>query len=298
MTEQTSGRHLASPALAGGGLDRTAASARPVLTVEDLTKSFTLHAIHRSVEALRSVSFTLYEGEHLALAGASGAGKSSLLRCVTRNYLPDSGRVVFHDRAGTDRIDTARTGTETDGTTAEGIDIDLTALDDRSLARLRGRRIGYVSQFLKAPPRQGPLRLVTNAAVRRGLGHEEARDAAIQSLLRLGIEERLWDVDCSVLSGGERQRVNLAAGTVSPPALLLLDEPVSALDPANRALALEVIEDLHRHDVTVLAIYHDMNIIRRVANRVLLMQDGVIAADGTPEDVLHAGHAVLEELVA
>lgn len=257
----------------------------PVLTVEGLTKSFTLHAINRSVESLRNVSFTLYEGEHLALAGASGAGKSSLLRCVTRNYLPDAGRVLFHDGGDT---------------------IDLTALDDRSLARLRGRRIGYVSQFLKAPPRQGPLRLVTNAALRRGLHpeltpterHDVAREAAKHALLRLGIEEKLWDVDCSVLSGGERQRVNLAAGTVSPPRLLLLDEPVSALDPANRALALEVIENLHRHDVTVLAIYHDMAIIRRVANRVLLMQDGVIAADGTPEDVLRAGHAALEELVA
>jgi len=253
----------------------------PVLTVRDLSKSFTLHAIGRSVESLRSVSFTLYAGEHLALAGASGAGKSSLLRCITRNYLPDAGQVVFHDIDETGRAD-----------------IDLTALDDRSLARLRGRRIGYVSQFLKAPPRQGPLRLVTNAAVRRGLALDEAREAAARSLLRLGIDERLWDVDCSVLSGGERQRVNLAAGTVSPPRLLLLDEPVSALDPANRALALEVIEDLHRQDVTVLAIYHDMNIIRRVANRVLLMQDGVIAADGRPDEVLRAGHAVLEEAVA
>jgi alpha-D-ribose 1-methylphosphonate 5-triphosphate synthase subunit PhnL len=263
----------------------------PVLTIEGLTKSFTLHAIHRSVESLRSVSFTLYEGEHLALAGASGAGKSSLLRCITRNYLPDSGTVTFHD------VGTASGGAADEGG-AKRTDIELTALDDRSLARLRGRRIGYVSQFLKAPPRQGPLRLVTNAALRRGLGHDEAHEAAAQSLLRLGIEKRLWDVDCSVLSGGERQRVNLAAGTVSPPRLLLLDEPVSALDPANRALALEVIEDLHRHDVTVLAVYHDMNIIRRVANRVLLMQDGVIAADGTPDDVLHAGHAVLEEMVA
>lgn len=270
----------------------TPAGRTPVLSVTGLTKSFTLHAIHRSVESLRAVSFTLYEGEHLALAGASGAGKSSLLRCITRNYLPDAGTVVFHD-AG-------------DGGAAAATDVDLTALDDRSLARLRGRRIGYVSQFLKAPPRQGPLRLVTNAALRRGLHpelsaadrHDVAREAAEQALLRLGIEEKLWDVDCSVLSGGERQRVNLAAGTVSPPRLLLLDEPVSALDPANRALALEVIEDLHRHNVTVLAIYHDMAIIRRVANRVLLMQDGVIAADGSPEEVLHAGHAALEELVA
>lgn len=250
---------------------------RPVLTVEGLSMSFTMYAINRSVQSLRSVSFTLYEGEHLALAGASGAGKSSLLRCIVRNYLPDSGRVVLHD--------------------GEKL-IELTALDDRSMARLRGRDFGYVSQFLNAPPRQGPLRLVSNAALRRGLDPETARQAAAASLTKLGIEERLWDVDCSVLSGGERQRVNLAAGTVSPPRLLLLDEPVSALDPANRALALEVIEGLQHHDVSVLAIYHDMTVIRRVADRVLFMQDGVIAADGTPDEVLSAGHAVLDEVYA
>lgn len=250
---------------------------QPVLTVRDLDMSFTLYAINRWVRSLRSVSFTLYEGEHLALAGASGAGKSSLLRCIVRNYLPDSGTVLLHDGART---------------------TDLTALDDRSMARLRGRDFGYVAQFLNAPPRQGPLRLVTNAALRRGLGRRAAEQAAAVSLTRLGIEDRLWDVDCSVLSGGERQRVNLAAGTVSPPRLLLLDEPVSALDPANRALALEVIEDLHHHDVSVLAIYHDMTVIRRVADRVLLMEDGVIAADGTPDEVLSAGHTVLDEVYA
>lgn len=250
---------------------------RPVLTVHDLCMSFTLHALHRRVQSLQSVSFTLYEGEHLAVAGASGAGKSSLLRCIVRNYLPDSGTVVLHD------------GDKS---------INLTALDDRNMARLRGREFGYVSQFLNAPPRQGPLRLVTNAALRRGLDHEEAQQAAAASLTRLGIEERLWDVDCSVLSGGERQRVNVAAGTVSPPRLLLLDEPVSALDPANRALALDVIENLHDHNVSVLAIYHDMAVIRRVADRVLLMQDGVIAADGTPDEVLSAGHTVLDEVYA
>jgi alpha-D-ribose 1-methylphosphonate 5-triphosphate synthase subunit PhnL len=249
----------------------------PVLEVKNLSMSFTLHAINRSVPSLDDVSFTLYEGEHLALAGASGAGKSSLLRCVVRNYLPDSGTVLLHDG---DKV------------------TDLTALDDRSMARLRGREFGYVSQFLNAPPRQGPLRLVTNAALRRGLSAADARDAATESLLKLGIEERLWDVDCSVLSGGERQRVNLAAGTVSPPRLLLLDEPVSALDPANRALALDVIENLHHQDVSVLAIYHDMGIIRRVADRVLLMEGGAIAADGSPDEVLSAGHAVLDEVYA
>lgn len=252
-------------------------SGSPILTVEHLDMSFTLHAIDRTVTSLRDVSLTLHRGEHLALAGSSGAGKSSLLRCIYRNYLPDAGTVVLHTESG---------------------DVDLTSLDDRSMARLRGRDFGYVSQFLNAPPRTGPLKLVTAAALRRGLAHEEAVAAARTSLDELGIGEQLWDVDCSVLSGGERQRVNLAAGTVSPPRLLLLDEPVSALDPANRALALDVIERLRHQDVSVLAIYHDMAIIRRVANRVLLMEDGRITADGAPDDVLAAGHAALEEVYA
>lgn len=248
-----------------------------ILSVRDLNKSFTLHAIGRTVPSLHDVSFDVMRGEHLALAGSSGAGKSSLLRCIYRNYLPDSGQVILRTSAD---------------------DVDLTALPDRPMADLRGRDFGYVSQFLSAPPRQGPLTLVTQAALRRGLAGETARDAAQQSLLRLGVEERLWDVDCAVLSGGERQRVNLAAGTVSPPRLLLLDEPVSALDPHNRALALAVIEELRHQDVSVLAIYHDMTIIRRVADRVLLMEDGRITADGTPDQVLDAGHRALDEVYA
>lgn len=248
-----------------------------ILSVRNLNKSFTLHAIGRTVPSLHDVSFDVLRGEHLALAGASGAGKSSLMRCIYRNYLPDSGEVVL------------RTGAE---------DVDLTALPDRPMADLRGRDFGYVSQFLAAPPRQGPLTLVTHAALRRGLDRDAAQAAAQQSLLRLGVEERLWDVDCAVLSGGERQRVNLAAGTVSPPKLLLLDEPVSALDPHNRALALAVIEELRHQDVSVLAIYHDMTIIRRVADRVLLMEDGRITADGTADQVLDAGHRALDEVYA
>ncbi|MFD2472918.1 ATP-binding cassette domain-containing protein [Amycolatopsis silviterrae] len=240
----------------------------PVLSVRELRKSFTLHTIDgRTVHSLHGVDLDVHAGEHVALAGPSGAGKSSLLRCVNRTYLPDSGSVRL------------RTGAD---------DVELTDLADRAMARLRGREFGYVSQFLAAPPRSGPMAVVSATARRRGLDREEARDAAAEALQRLNLDEALWDVDCSVLSGGERQRVNLAAGTVRPPRLLLLDEPVSALDPANREAALELVAGLTAQGVAVLAVFHDLDAMHRLASRVVLMRDGRIAAEGAPAEILAA----------
>ncbi|MCV7410352.1 phosphonate metabolism protein PhnL [Mycobacterium florentinum] len=235
-----------------------------VLTVRALHKSFTLHTIDgRVVHSLRGVDLDVHAGEHIALAGPSGAGKSSLLRCVHRTYLPDSGSVLL------------RTNEE----------VELTKLSDRAMARLRGREFGYVAQFLNAPPRTSPLAFVAASARRRGVDRAEAREAAADALRRLNLDEVLWDVDCSVLSGGERQRVNLAAGTVRPPRLLLLDEPVSALDPANREAALELIAALATRDVAVLGVYHDVDAMRRLASRVVLMHDGRIAKDGAVTEI-------------
>lgn len=237
-----------------------------MLTVRALRKTFTLHTIDgRTVSSLLGVDLDIHVGEHVALAGPSGAGKSSLLRCVYRTYLPDSGSV---------RLSTA-TGT-----------VELTELADREMARLRGREFGYVAQFLAAPPRTGPLEVVAATARRRGLDRAMSREVAAASLRRLNLDEALWDVDCGVLSGGERQRVNLAAGTVAPPRLLLLDEPVSALDPANRDAALELIDSLAAQGVAVLAVFHDLDAMRRLASRVVLMRDGRIVRQGTPVEML------------
>jgi len=237
-----------------------------VLEVRDLCKTFTLHTIDgRTVTSLRGVTLTVAAGEHLAIAGPNGAGKSSLLRCVHRTYRPDSGAVVLHLDSGP---------------------VSLTALPDRAMARLRGREICYVSQFLETPPRAGALEVVADAARRRGLAFAEAAEAAAISLRRLGLDEALWDVDCGVLSGGERQRINLAAGTVRAPRLLLLDEPVSALDPANRELALSLVSSLSAQGVAVLAVFHDLDAIRRLATRVVRMEGGQVVASGTPGDIL------------
>ncbi|WP_029088049.1 ATP-binding cassette domain-containing protein [Brevibacterium album] len=256
----------------------------PILAVRELSKTFTMHSVGgRRVVSLERVGLDVAPGEHVALAGSSGAGKSSLLRCICRTYLPDSGTVV---------LDTAA------GTGLPPAPVELTALGDRAMARLRGREIGYVSQFLQARPRTGPRAHVREAALRRGMPAVEADERAVAALRGLGIAEELFDIDCAVLSGGERQRINLAAGIVSPPRLLLLDEPVSALDPANRERALALIEELTARDVAVLAVYHSMSIIRRLADRVVVMEHGRVVDDASAESVLSADHSALKEAYA
>lgn len=243
------------------------ATMNPVLRVTGLEKHFILHNVDgRTVEGLRGVDLTVDAGEHVALAGSTGAGKSSLLKSIYRTYLPSAGRIELR--------------------LADGQMVDLVGLSDQEMASLRGRELGYVSQFLHAQPRRSPFEIVSRAAVFRGMTIDEANDAAAAALRRLRLDESLWDVYASVLSGGEQQRVNLAAGTVSPPRLLLLDEPVSALDPANREAALEMIATLTSQGVAVLAVFHDLEAIARLASRVVLMSAGRVVDTGTPERIL------------
>ncbi|MFP3906236.1 MAG: phosphonate C-P lyase system protein PhnL [Acidimicrobiales bacterium] len=253
--------------------DQSDPTESPILRVVDLHKSFTLHAIDgRDVVALDGVSIDVSPGEHVALAGTSGAGKSSLLKCVFRTYLPSAGRVWFQpDNGGP---------------------VDLVQLPDAELASLREHQIGYVSQFLRAEPRRGVLDVVARAGLRRGMGLDAARDAAADALRRVNIAESLWQTYPTLLSGGEKQRVNLAAGTIQPPRLLLLDEPVSALDPENRESVLDLIADLTTKGVAVLAVFHDLDAMLRLASRVVLMRQGRVADMGDPAAVLGAAPAV------
>lgn len=245
----------------------------PILSVRDLHKSFTLHAIDgRDVVALDGVSIDVSPGEHVALAGTSGAGKSSLLKCIYRTYLPSAGQVWFQPESRNP--------------------LDLVELPDSELADLREHQIGYVSQFLRAEPRRGVLDVVARAGLRRGMAIDAARDAAAEALRRVHIAEALWQTYPTLLSGGEKQRVNLAAGTIQPPRLLLLDEPVSALDPENREAVLGLIAELTTKGVAVLAVFHDLDAMIRLASRVVLMRHGQVVEVGDPATVLAAAPAV------
>jgi alpha-D-ribose 1-methylphosphonate 5-triphosphate synthase subunit PhnL len=249
----------------------TAIATKPILDVRDLTKSFVLHNIDgRTVTGLHNVSFVVEPGQHLALAGTSGAGKSTLLRAIYRTYAPSSGEVWF--RLSDDSV------------------VNLAQISDPEIVALRGRQIGYVSQFLRAQPRRSVLDLVIRAGVSRGMNVADARELGILSLRRLNIGEQLWDVHTSVLSGGEKQRVNIAAGLISPPRLLLLDEPVSALDPENRESAIQLIGELTHQGVAVLAVFHDLDAIARLATQIVVMQKGRIINNGPVDQILPLLH--------
>lgn len=238
----------------------------PVLEVRGLYKHFLIHAIGRHVDALKGVDIAVGPGEHVALIGASGAGKSTLLRCIWRSYRPSSGEIWLRYRDGT------RT--------------DLGAASDRLVADVRHLEIGYVGQFLRAEPRRSVLEVVTRAGIRRGAPADKAAAHAAVALRAVSIGEELWATSPVVLSGGEQQRVNLAAGTVFPPRLLLLDEPVAALDARNREQVLARIGRLAQSGVAVLSVFHDLEAVRLLATRVVALRDGEVVADGAPSEVL------------
>lgn len=246
-----------------------------VLSVRGLRKDFTLHTIDgRTVDALHGVDLDVRPGEHVALAGTSGAGKSTLLRCVYRTYLTGSGHIWFR--------------------TAGGELLDVAALPDADAAELRGQEIGYVSQFLRPQPRRSVISIVASAGVARGMGRAAALEAAAAALRQVAIAEHLWDMHATVLSGGQKQRVNIAAGTIAPPRLLLLDEPVSALDPANRAAVLDLIARLEETGTAVLSVFHDLDAIERLATRVVVLGGGRVLATGAPGEILHDPNLPLE----
>lgn len=235
-----------------------------LLNVENLSKDFTLHMLGgKTLEALRGVDFAVEAGEVLGLVGRSGSGKSSLLRCLYRSYLPTRGSVMYDSGEGP---------------------VDLATVADRTILRLRRAELGYASQFLSAVPRTTARDVVAGPLMERGAGPEEARGKAEDMLEALGLPPDLREAYPATMSGGERQRVNLARALVVRPRLLLLDEPTSALDPETRSLALEAILRLKREGTTMIGIFHDADALSALADRVLALEGGRVRWRGSAEE--------------
>jgi putative ABC transport system ATP-binding protein len=202
-----------------------------------------------AVEALRGVDLSVAEGEFVAIVGPSGSGKSTLMHIVGCLDRPTSGRYLL------------------DGTPVE-------ELDDDHLAAVRSRAIGFVFQSYNLLPRTTALENVSTPLLYQGVGRAERQRRAKETLIRLGLGDRL-DHQPGELSGGQQQRVAIARALVTQPRLLLADEPTGNLDSASGAEVLALLGDLHRTGMTIVLITHDQD-IATAAGRQVHVRDGVI----------------------
>jgi alpha-D-ribose 1-methylphosphonate 5-triphosphate synthase subunit PhnL len=219
-----------------------------VLELRNAGKSFTMHLQDGlRLPVVAGVDFSVEAGQCVVLGGPSGAGKSSILKMIFGNYRCDSGQILVR----------------------HGDTTDVARAQPRQILGLRQAVMGYVSQFLRAVPRVPALDVVAEPLAAEPASRAQARAKAAELLHRLAIPERLWQVPPVTFSGGEQQRVNIARGFLPDRPLLLLDEPTASLDAANRATVVELIAEKKRRGAAIVAIVHDDEVRRAIADIVV-----------------------------
>lgn len=214
-----------------------------MIVVENLSKTFTLQCQDGAViPVLQNAAFRVARGECLGLVGASGAGKSTVMRLLYGNYLAGGGRILIGDT-------------------------DIVSAPPHEILALRRRVLGHVSQFLRVVPRVSTLDVVAEPLRATGSPPGEARDRAAALLTRLRIPQKLWPLSPTTFSGGEQQRVNIARGFAFGYPALLLDEPTASLDPANRETVIALIEEAKARGAAIVGIFHDAQARARVCDR-------------------------------
>lgn len=234
----------------------------PILQVEKLAKCFD------GLEVVSGVSFTINQGEVIAVIGPSGSGKSTLLRCLTLLERIDQGGVKF---AGEVMVETSAKG-------------QVCYAPEDKLRNIR-LRFGMVFQNFNLFPHFSVLRNITEAPVRVGrLSKTEAKKMAFGLLAKIGLSDKA-DAYPYQLSGGQSQRVAIARALAMKPDILFFDEPTSALDPELTGEVLKVIRTLAEEDMTMMVVTHEMSFAHDVADRVLFMDKGQIIEEGIPEQI-------------
>jgi alpha-D-ribose 1-methylphosphonate 5-triphosphate synthase subunit PhnL len=219
-----------------------------LLHAKGLAKTFTLHTQGGAVlPVFKNVELAVSAGECVCLQGASGTGKSTLLRSLYANYKPDAGQILVEHMGET---------------------VDLLAAEPWDVVEIRRNTIGYVSQFLRAIPRVAAVDVVAEPAIANGMAVDIAIVRAKSLLSRLRIPERLWSLAPATFSGGEQQRVNIARAFVLDYPIMLLDEPTASLDAANRATVVELINEAKARGGAVVGIFHDAEVREKVADRI------------------------------
>ena len=208
------------------------------------------------LHVLKDVTLQISQGEVVVVCGPSGSGKSTLIRCINKLEPIQSGEIIV-----------------------DGIHLNDPGLD---LARLRAE-VGMVFQSFNLYPHMTALENIVLAPVKvKGLSRAEGEKVAMKLLERVGIPEKANAYPAN-LSGGQQQRVAIARALAMQPKIMLFDEPTSALDPEMINEVLEVMTDLAREGMTMIVVSHEMGFARRVAHRVVFMDEGQVIEEGTPE---------------
>lgn len=223
--------------------------AQLMLDVRQLKKDFHMHLVDgRIIEPFSDISFAVRKGELFIISGKSGAGKTTILKCIYRTYLTTSGEIWY------------------DSLLFGRINIALASED--VVVKLRERELGFCSQFLKVLPRVSAIDVTAEPLVRCGMPREDARNEATRWLRRLGIEESRWQASPITFSGGEQQRLNLARAFIAAPRFLLLDEPTASLDVVSKSIVLEMISEARTAGVTILTVSHDTAAMQPIADEI------------------------------
>lgn len=225
-----------------------------ILKINGLTKNFFLHNANREIHSCRNISFTLDEGKFLGIVGRSGAGKSTILKCIHRTYIPTEGDIIYNSKAFGE--------------------ISLTAATEREILYLRNHEIGYVSQFLNVMPRTTAKEHVMIALTETGHSVHEGKEKAEEMLDYFRLPESLWDIYPNTFSGGERLRLNLAHTMVKRPRLMLLDEPTASLDDQSKLLVRDMILSLKNENTSMIGIFHDLKFMDGLCDSVFNISEG------------------------
>ena len=213
-------------------------------------------------EVLKGISFSLEQGEVLAIIGSSGSGKTTLLRCLNFLEMPDEGTITVGSKVLFDGA-------------------DQTTLSDEAIRQNR-LHFGLVFQDFNLFPQYNALENVTLAPKLLKKGTAAEIDQLSRKLLdQVGLSEKMENYPYQ-LSGGQKQRVAIARALALQPEVLCFDEPTSALDPELTGEVLRVIRGLKDRDTTMIVVTHEMEFARNVADKVIYMADGVIEEMGTP----------------
>ena len=230
-----------------------------------------VHKRFGRLEVLKGVSVDVSKGETVCIIGPSGSGKTTFIRCINHLEKIDGGRITVNGHLIGYR--------ERNGKLVED--------SERSIAKQR-TQIGMVFQRFNLFPHKTALENVIEAPMRvLGVREKEAADNGVRLLSRVGLAEKC-DTYPGKLSGGQQQRVASARALAMKPALMLFDEPTSALDPEVIGEVLSVMEELAHEGMTMIVVTHEMGFAREAADRVVMMDDGRIIEEGTPEHFFEA----------